>query len=91
MSYYAEKNGLAKYWERNSISQNLDYWARYHPDEIDLDPELFQALVNKLMEYDINLFDAPQPNIFVYLMDQLSQLSDEDIDNITGVKLNGIN
>ena len=27
MSYYAERNGLAKYWERLDIGHNVSYWA----------------------------------------------------------------
>lgn len=49
MSYYAERNGLAKYWERLDISQNVSYWAQHHPQELYYHPEVFQQLVDALL------------------------------------------
>lgn len=67
MSYYAERNGLAKFWERNSISVTVSNYTRYHPQKI-------EQLINKLLESDTEC---------------CIPISNTEIDNITGVKLNG--
>lgn len=92
LSYYAERNGLAKYWERLDIGQNVSYWAQHHPQEVYCHPEVFQELVNKLLQYDIDLFHSTtgknKYNISVYA-DSIDSITDNEVDNITGVDLNG--
>lgn len=92
MSYYAERNGLAKYWERLDISQNVSYWAQHHPQELYYHPEIFQQLVDALLQYDINLFHSTDNqnnyNISVFA-DSIDDVTNNEIDNITGVDLDG--
>lgn len=87
MSYYAEHNGLANSWERNDMRYKLAKWVFYHPEQ-------FEYFVNKLLEYGIDLLEQNSDaenheyNIQIFV-DQLDQLSEEDIDDITGVNLDG--
>lgn len=87
MAYYTERNGLALYWDRDHMRLELAKWVYHHPDRL-------QAFVNKLAEYGIDLLnteptdDNPTYDIEI-LVRQLNELTDEDIDNITGVDLDG--
>lgn len=88
MSYYTEKNGLAQWWDRDHDRLELARWVYHHPENL-------QAFVNKLQEYGIDLFtkpteDKPTYNIEV-LIRELDQLTQSDIDDITGVDLDGSN
>lgn len=86
MSFYATKNGTAYYWERNDKRLLYAKWVYHHPD-------IFQAFVDKLAEYGIDLFDKNSNvehefNIQI-IVDQIDQLTKEEIDEITGVNLDG--
>ena len=92
MSYYSERNGLAKFWERSDVSQHVSYWAQHHPQEVYCHPEVFQQLVDTLLQYNIDLFHSTSTeskyNISVFA-DSLDDITNSEIDNITGVNLNG--
>ena len=86
MSYYSERNGLAKWWDKDHARIVLARWVFHHPDRL-------LALIEKLKEYGIDLIgNTSDPNndasynisIFV---EQLGELTREDIDKITGVDL----
>lgn len=83
---YIEKNGLAQYWDRDHSRLELARWVYHHPENL-------QAFINKLKEYGIDLFTQPTEEKPTYnveiLIRELDQLTAEDIDNITGVNLNG--
>lgn len=86
MSYYSERNGLARMWDRDYRRLEYAKWVYHHPD-------IFQAFVDKLAEYGIDLFDKNSNvehefNIQI-IVDQIDQLTKEEIDEITGVDLDG--
>lgn len=87
--FYKERNGLANWWDRDHNRLLLSRWVYHHPERL-------QAFVEKLKEYGIDLLameptdEAPTFNIEI-LIQQLGELTHEDIDNITGVKLDGNN
>lgn len=88
MSYYAEHNGLAKFWDHGDMGQMVGNYARYHENEIEFDPELFQIFVRKMIAAGIDInhsyLDNYKYNIEVYF-DKINQMSNTDIDDITGV------
>lgn len=87
MSYYTERNGLANWWDRDHDRLELARWVFHHP-------ETLQAFADKLAEYGIDLIHHPTSeedptwNISIFI-DQLAALTKDDIDDITGVHLDG--
>ena len=83
---YVDKNGLAKWWERDHVRLEGARWVYHHP-------EIFQALVDRLKEHGIDIFnneptdDNPTYNVDI-VISAIAGLTDEEIDEITGVDLN---
>lgn len=95
MSYYAERNGLAAFWEKQDIGYVFNTYAHQHPEEIDYHLPEFRLFVNKLLESGIDLFNPDHNNDHKYnieiYVDQVNESSDnmialtnEEIDLITG-------
>jgi len=87
MSYYTERNGLAHWWDRDHNRLELARWVFHHP-------EYLQEFVEKLKEQGIDIYnthptdDDPTYTISIFV-DQLAHLTNDEIDAITGVHLDG--
>lgn len=85
-NFYIERNGRAQQWDRDHDRLELARWVYHHPENL-------AAFVDKLAEYGIDLFTRPteeKPNYSIeILIHELDELSKQDIDNITGVDLDG--
>ena len=98
MSYYTEKNGLAQFWNRDNTRMEWAKWVYHHPEQT-------QELINRLIETSSDELDLSEiKEDIVALENELRKqqqtiiqiqnrpidiMSDEDIDEITGVNLNG--
>lgn len=87
MTYYTERNGLAQWWDRDNMRLSLSRWVYHHP-------EWMQLFADKLKEAGVDIFDMkPEDDnpTYTIIMDALAELTNADIDEITGVDLNGSN
>ncbi len=81
MSYYGERNGLAKEWDRDHAKLLLSRWVFHYPDKM-------LMLIEKLREYNIDLIDdlTNYQDDFVYnislFANQLNNLTEEDFNYI---------
>ena len=86
MAFYTDRNGRAQQWDRDHNRLELSRWVYHHPENL-------WAFVNKLKEYGIDLFTEPteeKPNYNIeILIRELDELTKDDIDDITGVDLDG--
>lgn len=98
MSYYTEKNGRAQFWNRDMTRLEWAKWVYHHPEQTEQLLELilqaaeynsqFEDVVARLDQNDVT--DSNQGESLQYVLNAIAQtLSNSDIDNITGVNLDG--
>ena len=88
-TFYTVKNGLAQYWDRDEARLSLSRWVYHHP-------EMMQLIINSFKEQGIDLINIDyDPGMMTYetivtiLLAQFDAMSNQDIDDITGVDLDG--
>lgn len=84
-NFYINRNGRAQQWDRDHCRLELARWVFHHP-------ETLYGLVTQFIDAGLDFFN-PQPGDVNYtvLFEGLNTLTNQDIDNITGVNLNGSN
>ena len=96
LSYYTEKNGLAQFWNRDMTRLEWAKWVYHHPEQTqELIDRLLNSEENDLTDIkeainELKAADYQQQRQISNLQNRpIAVISDEDIDNITGVDLNG--
>lgn len=77
-SYYTNRNGLAKYWNKYDNHLNMQY---------DIYRDLIDQLINELNNDGLNIYENKILNSMLeHLNDQIVSLANSEIDTITGVQ-----
>ena len=82
-NFYINRNGRAQQWDRDYNRLELARWVYHHP-------ELLFGIIEAFTEAGIDFFHV-EPNEVDYtiLFEKLNVLTNQEIDNITGVNLDG--
>ena len=104
MSYYTAKNGLAQFWNRDHTRLEWARWVYHHPEQTQKLVEMLLGVTDynenlHALQQEViqnTLTNNAQSISINYLQDAVSQfvelnssLTNQDIDNITGVDLDG--
>lgn len=95
-SYYTEKNGLAQFWNRDITRLEWARWVYHHPEQtekliemllqMNVDSTKLDQIIARLDINDAN--DIKQSDKIQILFNALASiLTNQDIDNITGVNI----
>lgn len=83
MAFYINRNGRAQQWDRDHNRLELARWVYHHP-------EILFGIVEAFNEAGIDFFRVdPNEVDYTILFEKLNALTNQEIDDITGVDLDG--
>lgn len=83
MAFYINRNGRAQQWDRDHNRLELARWVFHHP-------EMLYDLVKTLTDAEIDIFHVrPEEVDYDFLFNKINALTNNEIDAITGVDLDG--
>lgn len=84
-NFYINRNGRAQQWDRDHMRLELARWVFHHPETI-------YGLITQFTEAGLDFFNPQPENInYTILFNDLNTLTNQEIDDITGVYLDGNN
>lgn len=82
-NFYIERNGRAQQWDRDHNRLELARWVFHHP-------EILYGLIEALTAAGIDIFHVrPEEVDYDFLFEKINALTNNEIDDITGVDLDG--
>jgi hypothetical protein len=83
MAFYINRNGRAQQWDRDHNRLELARWVFHHP-------EILYGLIKALTEAGVDIFHMrPDEVDYDFLFEKIDALTNDEIDDITGVDLDG--